>query len=134
MADSLTESLSLKEMEKLTHFKEYAVSHPQLAQVDRVLMRAIREPAGFAHVLVYGPSGVGKTTMIGQIAVAVSGDGVGLSWLPHQLWQRPFSPSPLVAARNPTPRWGSLQSGRLLPHCRKAAGRTLLPTAIASGR
>ncbi len=68
MADSLTESLSLKEMEKLTHFKEYAVSHPQLAQVDRVLMRAIREPAGFAHVLVYGPSGVGKTTMIGQIA------------------------------------------------------------------
>ncbi len=68
MADSLTESLSLKEMEKLTHFKEYAVSHPQLTQVDRVLMRAIREPAGFAHVLVYGPSGVGKTTMIGQIA------------------------------------------------------------------
>jgi hypothetical protein len=30
-------------------------------------MRAIREPAGFAHVLVYGPSGVGKTTMIRQI-------------------------------------------------------------------
>ena len=59
MADSLTESLSLKRMEKLTHFKEYAVSHPQLTQVDRVLMRAIREPAGFAHVLVYGPSGVG---------------------------------------------------------------------------
>ncbi|MDJ0717662.1 MAG: ATP-binding protein [Prochloraceae cyanobacterium] len=30
-------------------------------------MRAIREPAGFAHVLVYGPSGVGKTTMIQQV-------------------------------------------------------------------
>ena len=26
MADSLTESLSLKEMEKLTHFKEYVVT------------------------------------------------------------------------------------------------------------
>jgi putative transposase len=48
-------------------FKEYAVSHSQLAKVDRELMRAIREPAGFAHVLVYGPSGVGKTTMIRQI-------------------------------------------------------------------
>ena len=52
---------------KLNHFKEYAISHPQLAQVDMLLMSAIREPAGFAHVLVYGPSGVGKTTMIRQI-------------------------------------------------------------------
>jgi Holliday junction resolvasome RuvABC ATP-dependent DNA helicase subunit len=53
---------------KLTQFKEYAVLHPQLERVDMLLMRAIREPAGFAHVLVYGPSGVGKTTMIRQIA------------------------------------------------------------------
>lgn len=52
----------------LTQFKEYAVLHPQLARVDMLLIRAIREPAGFAHVLVYGPSGVGKTTMIRQIA------------------------------------------------------------------
>jgi hypothetical protein len=54
--------------QKLTQFKEYAVKHPTLALVDMHLMRAIREPAGFAHVLVYGPSGVGKTTMIQQIA------------------------------------------------------------------
>ncbi|PSB02347.1 ATP-binding protein [Merismopedia glauca] len=53
---------------KLAQFKDYAVLHPQLARVDTLLMRAIREPAGFAHVLVYGPSGVGKTTMIRQIA------------------------------------------------------------------
>jgi DNA polymerase III delta prime subunit len=52
----------------LTQFKEYAVLHPLLAKVDTHIMRAIREPAGFAHVLVYGPSGVGKTTMIQQVA------------------------------------------------------------------
>ena len=57
----------------LTQFKEYAVLHPQLAKVDMHLMRAIREPAGFAHVLVYGPSGVGKTTMIRQIARRLNG-------------------------------------------------------------
>jgi Cdc6-like AAA superfamily ATPase len=56
------------DINSLTQFKEYAVLHPQLARVDMLLMRAIREPAGFAHVLVYGPSGVGKTTMIRQIA------------------------------------------------------------------
>ncbi|WP_414589964.1 AAA family ATPase [Scytonema sp. PCC 10023] len=58
----------------LTQFKEYAVNHPQLEKVDMHLMRAIREPAGFAHVLVYGPSGVGKTTMIRQIARRLNGN------------------------------------------------------------
>jgi replication-associated recombination protein RarA len=62
-----SENLSVENQEKLNRFKEYAVSHSQLAKVDKELMRAIREPAGFAHVLVYGPSGVGKTTMIRQI-------------------------------------------------------------------
>jgi DNA polymerase III delta prime subunit len=68
MKDVLTLDLKLELTAKLTHFKEYAVSHPQLLQVDKVLMQAIQEPAGFAHVLIYGPSGVGKTTMIRQIS------------------------------------------------------------------
>jgi Holliday junction resolvasome RuvABC ATP-dependent DNA helicase subunit len=52
---------------RLKQFKEYAVLHPQLAQVDLQLTRAIEEPAGFAYVLLYGPSGVGKTTVLRQI-------------------------------------------------------------------
>jgi replication-associated recombination protein RarA len=68
MKDVVTLDLTLELTSKLTHFKEYAVSHPQLLQVDKVLMQAIQEPAGFAHVLIYGPSGVGKTTMIRQIS------------------------------------------------------------------
>jgi DNA polymerase III delta prime subunit len=67
MADILTGDSPVEATAKLAQFKDYAVSHPQLVQVDEVLRRAIREPAGFAHVLVYGPSGVGKTTMIRQI-------------------------------------------------------------------
>jgi flagellar biosynthesis GTPase FlhF len=58
----------------LEQFKEYAVLHPLLATVDMHLMRAIREPTGFAHVLIYGPSGVGKTTMIRQIAKRLNED------------------------------------------------------------
>jgi DNA polymerase III delta prime subunit len=63
----LTDNLSVEAQSLLNNFKDYAVSHTKLAQIDKMLMRAIREPAGFAHVLVYGPSGVGKTTMINQI-------------------------------------------------------------------
>ena len=64
------------QLNQLNQFKEYAISHPQLAQVDMLLMGAIREPAGFAHVLVYGPSGVGKTTMIRQITRRLNGTTV----------------------------------------------------------
>jgi DNA polymerase III delta prime subunit len=67
MENFLNGNLEESVQSQLNHFKEYAVSHPQLAQVDMLLMGAIREPAGFADVLVYGPSGVGKTTMIRQI-------------------------------------------------------------------
>ncbi|MGE5657252.1 MAG: AAA family ATPase [Actinomycetota bacterium] len=76
MSKSLTGGLSVAAQKKLARFKEYAVSHPQLTLADQIVMRAILEPAGFAHVLVYGPSGVGKTTMIRQIAKRLNGSGV----------------------------------------------------------
>jgi Cdc6-like AAA superfamily ATPase len=74
MTNHLNGNNSLEMQSKLNQFKEYAVLHHHLAQVDKLLMRAIREPAGFAHVLVYGPSGVGKTTMIRQIAKRLNED------------------------------------------------------------
>src|SRR5437016_8510217 len=52
---------------RLAAFKAYAVNHARLDEVDLQLTHAILEPAGFAHVLVYGPSGVGKTTMIRRV-------------------------------------------------------------------
>ena len=47
--------LSAQKRKLLNQFKEYAVSHPHLVKVDQALTAAISEPAGFAHVLVYGP-------------------------------------------------------------------------------
>ena len=79
MENFLSGKLSESVQSQLNHFKEYAVSHPQLTQVDMLLMGAIREPAGFAHVLVYGPSGVGKTTMIRQITKRLNGTTVDLN-------------------------------------------------------
>ena len=56
---------------RLAAFKAYAVNHARLDEVDMQLTQAILEPAGFAHVLVYGPSGVGKTTMIRRVTTRV---------------------------------------------------------------
>jgi AAA domain len=59
--------LSAEAAARLKQFKAYAILHPLLRQVDLQLTRAIEEPAGFAYVLLYGPSGVGKTTVLRQI-------------------------------------------------------------------
>src|SRR5262249_41690267 len=61
-------SLSPTARRRLTQFKAFAVSYPLLQRADTALMQTIREPAGFSHVLVYGPSGVSKSTMMRRIA------------------------------------------------------------------
>jgi hypothetical protein len=63
--------LAPEDQARLAAFKAYAVNHARLDEVDMQLTQAILEPAGFAHVVVYGPSGVGKTTMIRRVTTRV---------------------------------------------------------------
>jgi thymidine kinase len=49
--------------ERLAYFEDYTVAHPRLKEVHEALMRAISEPAGASLIFIYGPSGVGKTTL-----------------------------------------------------------------------
>jgi hypothetical protein len=53
--------------DRLDQFKAFAAWHPLLDLVEREVLHAIWEPAGFAYLLVYGPSGVGKSTMMHHI-------------------------------------------------------------------
>lgn len=45
------------------YFETYAMAHPRLTEADEALIRAILDPAGASLVFVYGPTGVGKTTL-----------------------------------------------------------------------
>ncbi|MEH1918839.1 MAG: AAA family ATPase, partial [Nostoc sp.] len=49
--------------ERLAYFENYTVAHPRLKEVYEILMRTIAEPAGASFIFIYGPSGIGKTTL-----------------------------------------------------------------------
>src|SRR5713226_9018158 len=67
LARSPVHGLSAEAQAKLSAFKGFAVTHPLLEDTGTALTNAIREPAGFAHVLLFGPTGVGKTTVLTHV-------------------------------------------------------------------
>ena len=52
---------------RLDYFKTYTVAHPALRLADQAVWNALREPAGASLVFVFGPTGVGKTTLLAQV-------------------------------------------------------------------
>jgi hypothetical protein len=52
---------------RLGYFKAYTVAHPLLDQADKAVGNALREPAGALLVFVFGPTGIGKTTLLAHI-------------------------------------------------------------------
>jgi AAA domain len=49
--------------ERLAHFKQYTVFHPKLKEAHDALLSAIQEPGDASLIFVYGPTGIGKTTL-----------------------------------------------------------------------
>lgn len=52
---------------RLSAFKEVKVKHPRLEEVDRAVMRAIDEHASYSQLMLFGPTGVGKSTVAKRI-------------------------------------------------------------------
>jgi hypothetical protein len=55
--------LGLPAEARLDYFKGFTIAHPLLKEADAALKQAIHEPAGWSLIFVYGPTGVGKTTL-----------------------------------------------------------------------
>src|SRR5437588_10237117 len=84
--------------EKKAQFRKAAITHRLLERTDRTIMRAIREPAGFAFVLVHGPTGVGKTKMIEILTERIRGKQPSPQEFPFAslFHQTGGSPTPLL--------------------------------------
>ena len=49
--------------DRLAYFRDKVIAHPALLDVYQQLQTIIREPAGVSLVFVFGPTGVGKSTL-----------------------------------------------------------------------
>lgn len=49
--------------ERLRYFEQKIVAHPRLKEVYHTLLQAIDQPTGGSLIFVFGPTGVGKTTL-----------------------------------------------------------------------
>ncbi len=52
---------------RIAYFKNYTVAHPKLTEVAQKLVDAIHEPGGAALIFVFGPTGVGKSTLLRRV-------------------------------------------------------------------
>src|SRR5260370_9003014 len=52
---------------RLDSYKGYPIAHPALSGAFNAVWNALREPAGALLIFVFGPTGVGKTTLLAHI-------------------------------------------------------------------
>src|ERR1700730_16055662 len=52
---------------RIQYFKDFAIAHPLLVEAKNRLLEAIMESAPNSIVIVLGPTGVGKTTLLAKI-------------------------------------------------------------------
>ena len=72
---------------RIRHFKDFAVAHTLLVEAKDRLLEAITESASNSLIIVMGPTGVGKTTLLAKIrqllsAEALAGETPDPAWLP----------------------------------------------------
>jgi ATPase subunit of ABC transporter with duplicated ATPase domains len=53
---------------RLEAFQRYKIKHPHLEAMDHLITEALQEHTSYQILAIYGPSGVGKSTVIQRIA------------------------------------------------------------------
>lgn len=50
--------------ERIAYFKNYTMAHPKLLSASQKLMLTLEEPAATSLMFLFGPTGIGKTTLL----------------------------------------------------------------------
>ena len=87
------ELLTKPSTERLAYFRAYTVAHPLLAEAKEKLMASISESEPNSLVFVFGPTGVGKTTLRLKVEQVISNDlrsglGQDRGRIPVVVWRR----------------------------------------------
>ena len=146
--------LAASPAERIAYFKGYTVAHPRLVEADARLAAVLAEPAGAALVLVYGPTGVGKTTLLtrthrriaegllpalaadpGRLPIvaveAIAADARAFNWKDYYLRALVALDEPLLAhKRPPERRFGRETAAPALRHALEQALVHRRPVAV----
>ena len=106
--------MQLSIQEKKAQFRIASITHRYLAQTHKDIVRAIREPAGFVFLQVYGPTGVGKTKMIEIITEQMIKELIDTTLSPSSSGPPPpigWTPMPILVIKIDFPEKGVFDRG-----------------------
>jgi hypothetical protein len=107
MSDQALRSIAARPAsERMADFKQYSIAHRTLKEADSNLWRRIQEPGGASLIFVYGPTGVGKTTLRQHITSRLIEGGERSE--AHQL--------PVLAVEAAAPESGNFHWGHFFRH------------------
>lgn len=115
--------LSASRDERVRYFRDFTIAHPKLMETFDQLWRAVLDPQPGSTVLIYGPAGIGKTTLCYQLEKRIRETFADLLEA-----NREMIPLVKVEASNPVSGnfdWKHLFREILLGLCEPATGQKL---------
>lgn len=57
---------------RVAYFVGYTMAHPKLVEAAAKLMHSIEQPAGASLIFIFGPTGVGKSTLLRRVSQKIT--------------------------------------------------------------
>jgi GTPase SAR1 family protein len=95
-SDFFRDLLAASDTEKINYFTNFTVVHRLLKQAYEEFLDAVNNPGGASLILLFGPTGVGKTTLLTQVMKIIFEQNQAL-----MIQNRAYLPIAGVEARSP---------------------------------